>query len=213
MKTDALIDLLVTGSSPVRPYAVTRRFLTALVIGAGGALVLLWLVFGFNPTLRENLSLPNFWLKSAFTLTLTAAGLIASQRLARPGRSVGGVKWAAIAPVLAMWMIAAFVLTVAEPTARAHLILGDTWNRCPLNIALLSLPPFCAAVWAMRGLAPTRPRVTGAAIGIFSGALGASAYGLFCGELAPPFLAIWYVVGMLVPTAIGFTIGPRLLRW
>jgi hypothetical protein len=27
------------------------------------------------------------------------------------------------------------------------------------------------------------------------------------------FWAVWYVLGMLVPTAIGALLGPRLLRW
>ena len=36
---------------------------------------------------------------------------------------------------------------------------------------------------------------------------------LHCPEPAAPFLAIWYLLGMLVPTAIGAWLGPRLLRW
>jgi hypothetical protein len=28
-----------------------------------------------------------------------------------------------------------------------------------------------------------------------------------------PFLAIWYLLGMLIPTALGALLGPRLLRW
>jgi hypothetical protein len=32
-------------------------------------------------------------------------------------------------------------------------------------------------------------------------------------ELATPFIATWYLLGMLIPTAIGAWLGPRLLRW
>jgi hypothetical protein len=28
-----------------------------------------------------------------------------------------------------------------------------------------------------------------------------------------PFLAIWYLLGMLIPTLLGALLGPRLLRW
>ncbi|MGH7340450.1 MAG: NrsF family protein, partial [Candidatus Rokuibacteriota bacterium] len=28
-----------------------------------------------------------------------------------------------------------------------------------------------------------------------------------------PFLATWYVLGMLVPTALGAILGPLVLRW
>lgn len=31
--------------------------------------------------------------------------------------------------------------------------------------------------------------------------------------LATPFIATWYLLGMLIPTAIGAWLGPRLLRW
>ena len=32
-------------------------------------------------------------------------------------------------------------------------------------------------------------------------------------RLDAPFLAVWYVLGMLVPTALGALVGPRVLRW
>ena len=98
--------------------------------------------------------------------------------------------------------------------ARAlQLVLGNSWSVCPFRIALLSAPMFAASIWAMRGLAPTNQILAGAALGLFSGALGASIYGLHCPELAPPFLAIWYVLGILIPTILGSAIGRPLLRW
>ena len=50
-------------------------------------------------------------------------------------------------------------------------------------------------------------------VAAFGLAIGALAYTLHCPELAAPFLAIWYVLGMLIPTAFGAWLGPRLLRW
>lgn len=70
-----------------------------------------------------------------------------------------------------------------------------------------------AADGVLRGLAPTRLRLAGAAAGFAAGSLGALVYSLHCPELAAPFLAIWYLLGMLIPTAIGAWLGPRLLRW
>jgi len=43
--------------------------------------------------------------------------------------------------------------------------------------------------------------------------VGALAYSLHCPELAAPFLGIWYVLGILIPTAFGAWAGPRLLHW
>jgi len=38
-------------------------------------------------------------------------------------------------------------------------------------------------------------------------------YTFHCPELAAPFLGTWYVLGMLIPTALGAIIGPLVLRW
>ena len=65
----------------------------------------------------------------------------------------------------------------------------------------------------MRGLAPTQTRLAGAAVGLLAGAIGAMAYTLHCPEMGAPFLAIWYVAGVLVPTVAGALLGPRMLRW
>ena len=39
------------------------------------------------------------------------------------------------------------------------------------------------------------------------------AYSLHCPEMSVAFWAVWYVLGMLIPTAVGALLGPRLLRW
>jgi hypothetical protein len=78
---------------------------------------------------------------------------------------------------------------------------------------MLSVPVFVAVMLAMKGLAPTRLRLAGAAAGLASGSLGALVYTLHCPEMAAPFLSIWYLLGVLIPTGIGALLGPRLLRW
>ena len=213
MKTDALIDLLATGAGPVRRHVAIRRFAAAVAIGTVGAFVMLLATFGLNPSLRAFSELPGFWVKIAFTVSLAIAGFVVSQRLSRPGVIVGSAGWLVVLPVIAMWLLSIVVLVAAEPAARAHLVMGDTWDKCPFIIALLSVPAFLAGVWALRGLAPTDHRFAGAAVGLCAGALGASVYSLHCPELAPPFLAVWYAIGIFVPGVIGYTIGPRLLRW
>ena len=72
---------------------------------------------------------------------------------------------------------------------------------------------FGAVLWAMKGLAPTRLVLAGAAAGLLSGAGGALVYALYCIEMAAPFIGIWYLLGMLIPAVAGALIGPRLLRW
>jgi hypothetical protein len=104
-------------------------------------------------------------------------------------------------------------LVAASPQNRARLILGHTAAVCPFLIALIAAPLLITLLWVMRSLAPTRLRWAGAASGFAAGSIGALVYTLHCPELAAPFLGIWYLLGMLIPTAIGAWLGPRLLRW
>jgi hypothetical protein len=115
--------------------------------------------------------------------------------------------------VIAMWVLAAVTLAAASPQDRARLILGHTAGVCPFLIALVAAPLLIALLWVMRSLAPTRLRWAGAASGFAAGSIGALVYTLHCPELAAPFLGICYLLGMLIPTAIGAWLGPRLLRW
>jgi hypothetical protein len=213
MKTETLIDLLATGAGPAQRYPVARRFGAAIAFGVASGFAILLATLGINPALGDFLLLPAFWIKLIFAVALTFSGFVASVRLARPGVAVGRVKWLAAAAVAALWVLALIVITDAEPAARAQLVLGNSWSVCPFRIALLSAPMLAASIWAMRGLAPTNQALAGGALGLLSGALGASIYCLHCPELAPPFLAVWYVLGILIPTLVGSAVGGPLLRW
>jgi hypothetical protein len=213
MKTDDLIDLLARDAGAVKPGAVRRRYGAALASGAFGAALLMALWLGVRPDIAAASELPMFWLKLLFPATLIGAGLVAVSRLARPGAELGLAPWALLAPLLAVWLMGAMVLLSAPPAAREALVFGSTSDSCPLSIALLSLPALVAILWATGGLAPTRLALAGAASGLLAGAVGALVYALHCTEMAAPFLAIWYVLGILIPAAAGAMLGPRLLRW
>jgi Uncharacterized protein conserved in bacteria len=75
------------------------------------------------------------------------------------------------------------------------------------------VPTFIGVFWALRGLAPTRLRIAGAAGGLLAGATATLAYCLHCPEMGIPFWGVWYLLGMLLPTGLGAVLGPRLLRW
>jgi len=213
MKTDDLISLLATGVAPVPKNTVSRRFAVALSCAFPVAVMLMAVTFGLRADLAQALSEWILWLKLAFAGSLALAGFIATERLARPGVRLGGVRAALVAPLLVLWLIAAMVLIAAAPAQRADLILGDTWKTCAFNIALISLPLFAATLWAMKGLAPTRPALAGASAGLLAGALGSLVYALHCPESGAPFVAIWYVLGIAMPTLAGALLGPRVLRW
>ena len=213
MRTDDLAFMLATGADAVDAKAPLRRSLFAVGCATLLALFVMAIWLGVRPTLIGDLELPMFWVKEIFCVALVAGGLFAVTRLARPGVSLARVPALLVVPMLAMWGLALADLLTASPEDRSELMLGISWTVCPYNIAVLSVPIFVAIVWAMKGLAPTRLRLAGSAAGFASGAIGALVYTLHCPELAAPFLGIWYVLGMLIPTAVGALLGPRLLRW
>jgi len=131
----------------------------------------------------------------------------------RGGIQLARLRWVLIAPLAAMWLLAAIELLRVADGGRAALVLGQTWRECPFRIAILSLPAFAALFWAMREWAPTRLRLAGAAAGLCAGGVGAFVYTFHCPELAASFLGVWYVIGMLIPAVAGAWLGPRLLRW
>lgn len=213
MNTDDLIKLLAANVEPVPAQQLVQRHALATVAGLAGAAVIMFPWLGVRAGLAVDTQLAMFWVKFGFVAFLLAGGLFAAARLSRPGASLEQVPAVIVLPLAAMWVLAVAVLMQAAPGESAKLVFGDTWKSCPINIAVLSLPAFAAAFWAMRGLAPTRLRLAGAAAGFAAGAAGALVYSLHCPELTAPFLGIWYVLGMLIPAAAGALLGPRLLRW
>ena len=213
MKTDELILLLAADTTPVSASAVGQRFAIALGIGLPVAFVLMVITHGIRADLLQATGELMFWMKLVFAGSLALGGLIASQRLGRPGVPLGGVWAALVAPVLTLWLLASMVFVNAAPAQRSYLILGDTWATCAFSIALISLPLFATTLWALKGLAPTRLALAGAGAGLLSGALGTLVYALHCPESAAPFVGIWYVLGIAIPTLAGAMVGPRLLLW
>ena len=89
----------------------------------------------------------------------------------------------------------------------------DHLERLLWAVFVLSLPALAAALWAVRGLAPTRPRATGLAAGLLADAAGAAGYALACVEPSTLFIAISYTLGIGLCGALGAALGPRVLRW
>lgn len=213
MKTEELIAMLANNVAPVERRVIARRFTVAVVIGLLLALAVLLAFLGPRPDLAEVVRTPLFWAKVALPASLLGGSLWMASRLARPGVRAGGT-WVAISiPVAVLWLAAAGLLLSAPTESRWTLVLGNTWRMCPINIAVLSIPAFATVFWAMRGLAPTRLRLAGAASGLLAGSMATLAYNLHCPEMSVAFWAAWYVLGMLVPTVVGAVMGPRLLRW
>lgn len=213
MKTDDLIGLLAAGAPPVPPRALERRFALAMLLGFAAAAVVVVLGYGVRPDLAASMQVPMGWVKFGFAALLAALAGAAALRLARPGMPAGGALLRTLLPFALLWAMAAWTLAAAAPDARMPLLMGSTWRSCPFSIAALSVPGLAALLWAMREAAPTQLRLAGAGAGLLSGALSTLAYALHCPEMQAPFMAVWYVLGIAIPTVLGALLGPRVLRW
>lgn len=213
MKTDDLINMLASGPDVSAPALPVRRFVLLVLFGLLASTGMMLTFLGMRPNLNELLMMPAFWIKIVFVVALSAAGWVASARLSTPGARITVLPLLIAAPVLLIWVVAAISLMHAAPGERAQLFWGHTWRYCPFLIALLSLPLFVAILKIMRGMAPVRLRLAGATAGFAAAAAATVVYSLHCPEIEAPFVGFWYLVGILIPTAIGALIGPRVLRW
>ncbi|MBI5275806.1 MAG: DUF1109 domain-containing protein [Burkholderiales bacterium] len=213
MRTDELLDVLAAGAQPVDPARTQARFGLRLAVAVLPAVVLVLWLLGPRPDLAQVATLPMFWLKVAMPVAIGLGAAVLLYRLGLPGVRLRAAPAAALSPIVLLWAMGAASLLLAPAGERLPLLLGSTWRECPLNVALLSVPAWALAMLAVRGLAPTRLPQAGAAAGLFAGAAAAAAYALHCPEMALPFLAVWYVLGMAIPAAAGALAGRRLLRW
>lgn len=213
MKTDALISMLASGPTAIDASTATRRICAAAAAGLAIAAAAMLAALGPRADLASAMSLPMFWLKFAVPLCLAIAFFVASARLARPGGRAAGAWVAVVATLVMLWAVASIDVAAAPAAQRASMVEGTSALFCVASIALLSLPLLLAMFIALRGLGPTRLRAAGMAAGGLAGAAAAMVYAVHCTEMTLPFLAVWYVLGMFVPAALGFVAGPRFLRW
>jgi len=216
MKTEYLISMLVFGPRAPSRAAVAKRLGSGVIFSVVAAVLTLLYVVpgGVNAAaITAHLSMPLFWAKLSLPLSMSIAAVFVTARLSRPGVRVGHAWTALGVPIALVWVAAITALSLSPAGLRGAMILGHTWRTCSLHIALLSIPALIALQLAMRGLAPTRPALAGAAVGLLAGAIAALVYCLRCPEMAVPFWAIWYLVGMSLPALVGVLVGARALRW
>jgi hypothetical protein len=211
MKTDALVDMLARGAGPAPRTPVARRLSPAVVVGLllSAGVAVTW--FGTIPAQMFATAVP--WTKIAYAASLALATAWLTARLSRPAASASR-PWRATAGVLlAMALVGGASLVATPADARLGAMLGQSWSTCPWSVLALSLPALLAALWAVRGLAPTRPLAAGFAAGLLAGSLGAFGYALSCPEASPAFVAAWYSLGIGLTGCVGAMLGPRVLRW
>lgn len=213
MNTDELIASLAADVKLVPRYAVGRRLLTGLGLGAIGTLVLVAAWLGFRPDLRGAIHGFSFWMKWTYAIALAIGASLLVARLARPEAVSLRRFWPVTIPFLLLALVAALELAHRPTADWLTMWLGKTWTKCPWAVLALSAPNFGGLLWSFRRLAPTRLRAAGAAAGLAAGAWGATLYCLHCPEVSAVFVLTWYTLGIALAAAVGALLGPRLLRW
>jgi hypothetical protein len=211
VRTDELVHTLASDARAVARRPLAPRLLIAVAISVIAWLaIMISLKYGMPATAAPH---GWFWMKNAYSVVLAVVGLAVVTQLARPGGRVGWVAWIALAAIAVLAVMAMRETMMAPPTQRAPLWLGSTSAVCVPRILIFSVPTFVTSLWLLRGMAPTRPALAGAAAGFFAGAVGAATYGLYCQESAAAFVVAWYTLGIAVCAAIGAGLGRWLLRW
>lgn len=213
MKTDDLINMLSSGPDVAVVTPPLHTILLPLLAALCASASLMLSLLGLLPNLGLAMALPAFWLKLVFSLMLVGVAVLAVKRLVTPGASIRRLPLLAGAPIFTLWIIAAAALWLTAPSLRGDLFWGSSWRSCPFVIAVLSVPMLAATLYVMRGFAPTRLRLAGAAAGFAAGASAAALYCLHCPEMSPLFVGFWYLLGILLPTALGAVLGRSVLAW
>lgn len=209
MKTEQLIELLARGAGPAPRALAARRLVPAASLGALFSIVLALGVMG--PVGVEMLAAQAFWMKLGYAAALAATAGWLAGRLSRPASRTEPAWRAVAAVVVAATLIG--IATLWTATDVRHDLMGQTWSICPPIIFALSLPGLAVALYALRGMAPTRPVAAGFAAGLLAGATSAFGYAMHCPETGLAFVSVWYSAGIALTGAFGAMLGPRVLRW
>ncbi|MFC5507740.1 MULTISPECIES: NrsF family protein [Hyphomicrobiales] len=211
MRTDDMIDLLVQ-DLPNQPKPVSTILLrwwpTAAALAGVGFLG----IMGVRPDLVTAGLVPTLvklMLGALIALTAIAGAL----DLSRPEVQ---------APAASKWLIAVvgfLGLVVATDLLRHG--LDDGWARlfgkgivtCLTLVPALAALPLIACLTILRRGATTEPVAAGALAGLASAGLAIFAYGLFCNEDSPLFIATWYSLAALIVGLAGAALGRAMLRW
>lgn len=213
MKTDDLVDALAHDAAPPAQHTVARTLALGLALGAVVSIAVMVLWLGVRADLMDAMRTGPFWMKFAYALSVAALGFGLMDRLARPDGDGGVFGPLILAPLAVMTALAIFQLLGAPEDLRMKMMLGSSYQVCARNIVIISAPIFLGLFWALRSLAPTRLTFAGAVAGMLAGAAGTFIYAFHCNEIAAPFVAIWYTLGIAAVGLVGALLGRSLLRW
>jgi len=205
--TDSLIDELARGGAAPPANALPRFIIPLAAAGVACALGVALALEGAFAAVEQS-GINGIVIKWGFSIALLLLSAFALWAMGKPGRRSGGAMAALTVPFGLVGVLLVVDLLVAEP----H-FPGETWRQCLAAMGVMSPVAFAGAIVATRWLAPTNLRRAGLAAGLFGGAVAMTAYAPYCTEHGMLYMAVFYCLPILVMAALGWLLGPRLLRW
>lgn len=211
MQTDDLINLLAKDAR-VR-VRFSQIFRIALTIGVAVSAVLLLSTLGIRKNMAEAIETPRVMFKIGLTLLLAVTSTRLAFRIGQPGAPLRSAVSALFIPLVLLFAGVVTELFVVPSGAWETSLKGHYSSFCLFFVPALSIAPLAAILYSVRQGAPENPGMAGAAAGLASSGLAAAIYAWHCPDDSPLFLATWYVIGIVLMTAVGSVLGHRLLRW
>lgn len=211
MRTEQLIDVLARSAGPTEKPRWSGKLAMTVIVGLAVAGLLVAIGLGVRPDIGAA-RMP-VMMKAAFAALAAAIVLPLAVQLMKPGRPLGW-RIGAVGVFLALCAAATAIALMGEmPERRWEAWMGGAVPWCVVLIPVLAAPTAALLLWLMRAFAPTRLALAGAAIGAFSGGVGAMAYAMYCPTDSVAFVVTWYTVAIAVCAALGAIVGSRILRW
>lgn len=200
--------LVLPGEAPTAApgWSIGTLRTRLLEVAAAGALAATWMILFWiepRPDFWIAIGQPFFWLKGLYTAALAAIALGGAVAATRPGASVRPALTAGGAVVAAMAIAAGLEAPGLNAALAAHVFDPGGIAACVFNIVILSAPMLLIIGIGLRGVELERPGLAGLFVGLFSGAVAATVYGVHCQGSTFVFVALWYSVALLACGAIG----------
>lgn len=214
MRTEELIGQLSKESAPrQRPISATTFLATW---GAGSAVMVFAAVtaHGMRSDLQETLGQTRFMLEGLLWMGTSLASALVAYRTAVPGLSWRGYQRHAL-----VWLALATAAVLSR--VGTENLAGQFFQELGPNRAsscawaIIGFASF-AGYWvgrSLRGMAPTRLRLTGFWIAMAQGSLSAFGTQFACMHDTFAHIFLFHFVPVLVLVKLGASGGSRLLRW
>ena len=213
MRTEDLIQELVSDARPVtRLQPVARRLLGWVVLAAGSFAVVLFLM-GVRRELGDSSDRADFAFEAALLIITAMSAAIGALVISVPGAERSPlVRWAPIVAATASVLWAAGELVYAAATGAPTGRLTFAWH-CVYKTSCVGAVPGIALFLMVRRAAPTRAMWAGLLAVLATAAVGVLGANVICPNDRPLHMLLWHVAPLMLFAAIGAALGTWLLKW